>query len=83
VSIAHHSPRYAEATIQRILDRTDMSSRHPQDGEIVREFGAEDLRELLENPYRILYRILPEQIDIIAIIHAARIMSPDRPDVVK
>ena len=77
--IARHSSRYADAMVQRIIDRTDSLSQHPLIGSVVLEYDAELLRELLESPYRIIYRILPEQIDIIAVIHAARTMPPSLP----
>ena len=41
-------------------------------GRMVPEFQAEDIREVIERPYRIIYRIKPEQIDVLAVIHGAR-----------
>ena len=79
--IARRSPRYADAMAQRIIDRTDLLSHQPLIGAVVVEYDAEMLRELLEGPYRIIYRVLPEQIDVIAVIHAARTMPPDLPGV--
>lgn len=79
--IARRSPRYASAMVQRIIDRTEPLSQHPLIGAVVAEYDAEDLRELLESPYRIIYRILPAQIDILAVIHAARNLPPDLPEV--
>ncbi|MEX2112934.1 MAG: type II toxin-antitoxin system RelE/ParE family toxin [Pirellulales bacterium] len=81
--IARHSPRYADAMVQRIIGRTDSLSQHPLIGAVVPEYDAEVLREILEDPYRIIYRVLPKQIDIIAVIHAARAMPPDLPGVAK
>jgi len=42
----------------------------------VQEYDAEDIRELIEKPYRIIYRIKQDQIDVVAVIHGARIL-PD------
>ncbi len=39
---------------------------------MVPECEDELLRELFESPYRIIYRIMDDQIDIVAVIHAAR-----------
>jgi toxin ParE1/3/4 len=41
---------------------------------MVPEYEEETLRELYENPYRIVYRILDQQIDVVAVVHAARRM---------
>jgi plasmid stabilization system protein ParE len=65
--------------VQRIIDRTESLPQHPLIGALVPEYDAERLRELLESTYRIIYRILPAQIDIIAVIHAARLMPRDLP----
>ena len=77
--ISRHSPRYASAMLRRIIERTDALSQHPLIGSMVPEFEAESLRELLESPYRIIYQVTPDHIDIIAIVHAARKMPPDLP----
>jgi len=46
-------------------------------GRNVPEYLAEDVRELIEKPYRIIYRIKPDQIDVLAVVHGARLLSLD------
>lgn len=77
--ISRHSPRYASAMVRRIIDRTDALSQHPLIGSAVPEYETESLRELLESPYRLIYQVTPEHINIIAIVHAARKMPTDLP----
>ena len=77
--IARRSPRYADAMIQRIVDRSELLSQYPMIGAVVAEYDDEQLRELLEGPFRIIYRNLPDQVDVIAVIHAARMMPPNPP----
>lgn len=82
--IARRSPRYADAMVRRIIDRAGSLSEHPLIGSVVPEYATDSLRELLESPYRIIYQVLPQQIDIVAVVHAAREMpanSPAAPDV--
>ena len=43
---------------------------------MVPEYEAEDIRELIEKPYRIIYRVKQDQIDVLAVINGARLM-PD------
>jgi len=43
----------------------------------VPEYDAEDIRELIEKSYRIIYRIKPDQIDVVAVIHGAQLMPDD------
>jgi plasmid stabilization system protein ParE len=56
--------------------RSEQIAIHPLSGRKVPEYEAEDIRELIEMPYRIIYRIKPGQIDVLAVIHGARLL-PD------
>ena len=75
--IAFNSPTYARRIIDRITLRTELIAEHSLSGRKVPEYDAEDIRELIEKPYRIIYRIKPDQIDVIAEIHGARLMPED------
>lgn len=50
------SPVYAEQVIARITARLQQAIDHPQSGRVVPEFNRPDVRELVEPPYRIIYR---------------------------
>jgi plasmid stabilization system protein ParE len=41
-------------------------------GREVPEYEAKNIREVIEKPYRMIYRVNPDQIDILAVVHAAR-----------
>ncbi|MFH2047739.1 MAG: type II toxin-antitoxin system RelE/ParE family toxin [Pseudomonadota bacterium] len=71
-----NSPTYGKRMVDRITRRSEQIAGHPLSGRKVPEYDAEDIRELIENPYRIIYRIKPDQIDIVAVIHGVRIL-PD------
>jgi toxin ParE1/3/4 len=70
--IAHDSPFYAKRMVDRITRRSEQIADHPFSGRTVPEFDAEDIREAIETPYRIIYRIKPDRIDILAVIHGAQ-----------
>lgn len=74
--IALHSPAYAKRMVDKITRRSVQVAEHPLSGRIVPEYDAEDVRELIESPYRIIYRIKPDQIDVLAVIHGSRLL-PD------
>jgi len=75
--IAINSPTYARRMIDRITRRSEQIAEHALSGRKVPEFDVEDIREVIEKPYRIIYRIKPDRIDIIAVIHGARLMPGD------
>jgi plasmid stabilization system protein ParE len=41
-------------------------------GRVVREFEHGQIREVLEGPYRIIYYIKPDEVEVLAVIHGAR-----------
>jgi toxin ParE1/3/4 len=74
--IALNSPTYAKRMADKITRRSEQIADHPFSGRKVPEYDAEDIRELIEKPYRIIYRIKQDQIDVVAVIHGARLL-PD------
>ena len=66
------STAYAERTVDRLLRRGDQIADVPRSGRMVPEYGQADVREVVERPYRILYRIGPERIEVLAVLHGAR-----------
>ena len=74
--IGTNSSTYAKITADKITRRSIQIADHPHSGRKVPEYDAEDIRELIEKPYRIIYRIKPDQIDVVAVLHGARLL-PD------
>ena len=74
--IAINSPTYGRRMVDRITWRSVQIAEQPLSGKKVPEYDAEDIRELIEKPYRIIYRIKPKQIDVLAVVHGARLL-PD------
>lgn len=67
--IALNSPTYARRMVDRITQRSEQISTQPFSGRKVPEYETEDIRELIEKPYRIIYRLKQDQIDVLAVIH--------------
>ena len=71
--IALNSPTYANRMVDRITHRSEQIADQPLSGRKVPEYQAEDIRELIEKPYR----IKSEQIDVVAVIHGARLLPEE------
>ncbi|MGK5089908.1 type II toxin-antitoxin system RelE/ParE family toxin [Bdellovibrionota bacterium FG-2] len=69
------SPANAEQFIQRLIERTKILADFPTSGRIVPEYASEDLRELVEAGYRIVYRIKKNLIEIETVYEPRRIFS--------
>ncbi|MBE9261871.1 type II toxin-antitoxin system RelE/ParE family toxin [Microcystis sp. LEGE 00066] len=70
--ISQNSPQYAQRLVERLTRRSEQIANFPFSGCLVPEFETEQIREVIEGSYRIIYYIKPEQIDVIAVLHAAR-----------
>jgi plasmid stabilization system protein ParE len=73
------SPVYAEQVVERIVSRLRQAQDFPDSGRRVPETTATDVRELIESPYRILYRTMPTAIEVIAIVHGRQDLPPQLP----
>ena len=75
--IAVNSPTYGKRMVDRITRRSEQIADQPYSGRKVPEYDTDDIRELIESPYRIIYRIKQDQIDIIAVIHGAKLLRDE------
>jgi addiction module RelE/StbE family toxin len=73
--VAQDSPKYADRLMDKIIESIDALEQHPLIGRKVPEFDDENIRELIEGNYRIIYRVeLDENIGISRIHHSARLL---------
>lgn len=66
---------YARRQVSKIIKRVEQLQLQPQSGRIVPEFSNENIRELIEGNYRLVYRIIEDKIFIVRIHHSARLLS--------
>lgn len=70
--LAKTSPRYASALVTAILDLGDEIALAPLAGSEVEEYCNPNIRERIHHSYRILYKLVGDDIDILTVIHGAR-----------
>ena len=70
--IAQDSPSYALRMVDRLTRRSQQIGEFPLSGHTVPEYESNQIREVIEGPYRIIYCIKPDQIDVLAVIHGAQ-----------
>ena len=69
--IALNSPTYAKRMVDRLTRRSQQIADFPFSGRRVPEYDMDNIRELIEGAYRIIYRIKSNQVDVLAVIHGA------------
>lgn len=79
--IAKDSKYYATYVVEKIITKAENLNEFPEIGRVVPEIGDENLRELIIYSYRLIYEIVPDNVQILAIIHGKRDFSSlDRND---
>jgi len=75
--IARDSSIYAKRMLDRLTRRSEQIASFPMSGRKVPEYEADDIREIIEKPYRIIYRVKPDQLDVLAVVHCRQLLSED------
>lgn len=63
---------YASVFVERIILAAEQLLDYPKVGRVVPETNDENVRELLYQKYRIIYRIKEDTIEMLSMIHGAR-----------
>jgi len=76
--IAKDSAFYADRMVARIIERTDVLALHPHVGHPVHEAPDLDVREVHVASYRIIYRVLLDEVEIVTLVHFAQQLKTQR-----
>jgi toxin ParE1/3/4 len=70
--IAKDSLLYARRFVEKVFKAVETLTDHPHIGRKLPEADREDIREIIFRNYRIIYRISPERVYIVTIVHGSR-----------
>jgi addiction module RelE/StbE family toxin len=70
--ISRDSKVYAERYVVKLISRVDQLESNPKSGRIVPEVNREEIRELIEGNYRIVYKCVGESVTMLRVHHSAR-----------
>ncbi len=79
--IADQSESYADSVYVRILSRPEQLERFPYSGSVVPEWNRADVRELFVHSFRLVYRIVGDEVRVLTVIHGSRKLTSETPDV--
>lgn len=72
--IAQDSPHYAQLVTQRLIASVERLPAFPQSGRVVPEVNDPAVREVIQGSYRIVYRLIHDEIHVLTVHHAARLL---------
>ena len=80
--MARDAPEYARLVNRRLYQATARLVDFPRSGRVVTEWDSEDVRELIAQSYRIIYRAMPDQdrVEILLIHHGAMPLEGSHPN---
>lgn len=70
--IARDAPAFANLFVERVSTATNRLAEFPMSGRVVPEIGDQDIREVIVQSYRVIYRVLPDEVEILTVHHGAR-----------
>ena len=74
--ITRDSPLYADLVVQRLVHAPERLQQFPEASCIVPERDEPHLRELIVRPFRLVYRVRDDSIEIVTVFRASRLF-PD------
>ena len=75
--ISEDFPKPALKVVDQLTARSMRLNEPPNSGWQVPEYQCNDVREILDRRYRIIYRIKSDQIDVLCVVHYRQILSAD------
>jgi toxin ParE1/3/4 len=75
--IARDAPRYAQLFAIQAFEAADRLAIFPLSGRIVPEINDQAIREIILGSYRIVYRLVEDEVEIITVHHGARLITAD------
>lgn len=62
----------ATIRVAELIERGESLGRFPRLGRVVPEYGVDELREVVEAPYRIVYRLVRGRVEILTVFEGHR-----------
>ena len=75
--IARDSTRYAQMFAQRVFQAIQRLDEFPLSGRVVLEIGQENIREIILQSYRIIYRLEADEAQILTVHHGSSLLDPE------
>lgn len=72
--IAQDSPHYAELVSQRLIASVEHLPALPQSSRVVPAVNDPTVREVIQGSYRVVYRLIREEIHIVTVHQAVRLL---------
>jgi plasmid stabilization system protein ParE len=73
--ITQDRPLAAEAWFDALVARLDLLRDSPEQGRVVPEWRESTIREVLHSPYRIIYEVHQDRVEILTLSHERQLLQ--------
>lgn len=76
--IARDASRYAQLFAIQAFEAVDRLEMFPFSGRVVPEINKQEIREIIWGNYRIVYRLMVDEVEIVTVHHGAKLLSDEK-----
>jgi len=73
--IEQDSPRGAVDWLDGLVERVELLRDLPDQGRVVPEWNDASVREIMYEPYRVIYEVFPDHVEILTLSHYRQILD--------
>jgi len=77
--IARERPQGSLAWLEALVRRIELLRDLPEQGRVVPEWHESSVREVFHEPYRVLYEVADDRIEILTLSHFRQELPPEPP----
>ena len=75
--VAREDPRAAASLVDKLINRGDALTEHPERGRRLPELPESGLREFTVDNYRLVYRRTPKVVEVLTVFEGHRLLRSD------
>ncbi len=72
--ISQHAAKTAKEVVTTLLTRTRQLETAPFSGHKLPDYANDHIREILQRPYRIIYRVTEKRVEILTVMHYRQLL---------
>ena len=77
--IALDRPQTSLEWLDGLVRRVDLLRDLPEQGRVVREWHESSVREVFHDPYRVIYEVLDDRLEVLTLSHFRQELPPQPP----
>ncbi len=73
--IGRDAPTFSQIFVDKVFETVERLENFPRSGRIVPEINQDKIREIILGSYRVVYLLDEDEVNILTVFHASRLLS--------